>query len=61
MEYIVSILIGSLIGSFIVILTLRLFKTKPSINHQELINQSEERLKTQKKLGEELDKLLEDY
>ena len=60
MEFIVAVVIGSLIGSFIVVTMLKLFNSKPSINYQELINQSKERLKTQKKLGDELDKLLEE-
>ena len=53
MELILCIVIGSFIGSSIVI---KLCKTKPT---QELIRLGEEQLKKQKKIGEELDKLLE--
>lgn len=57
---IVGIIVGSLIGSLIVITILKVFSPKHSIDYQELIEQSKERLKTQKKLGEKLDRLLEE-
>ena len=60
MKLIVIIFIGSLIGSFIVIIMSKLLNPTPSTNHQELIKQSKEQLEKQKKLGEELDKLLEE-
>jgi hypothetical protein len=53
-------IIGSLIGSLIVLITLRLFNPKPSINYKELIKRSEERLEKSKKYGEELDRMLEE-
>ena len=48
MELILYGIIGSLIGSLMVIITINLFKTKPSIDYQELIKQSEERLEKSK-------------
>ena len=60
MKLIVIIFIGSLIGSFIVIIMSKLLNPNPSTNYQELIKQSKEQLEKQKKLGEELDKLLEE-
>ena len=60
MELILYGIIGSLIGSLMVIITINLFKTKPSIDYQELIKQSEERLEKSKKYGEELDRMLEE-
>ena len=60
MELILYGIIGSLIGSLIVIITLKLFKSKPSIDYQVLIKQSEERLDRSKKYGEELDRMLEE-
>jgi hypothetical protein len=60
MELIVIVLIGSLIGSFIVIIMCKLLNPNPSTSYQELIKQSKEQLETVKKLSEELDKLLED-
>ena len=60
MELILYGIIGSLIGSLMVIFTINLFKTKPSIDYQELIKQSEERLEKSKKYGEELDRMLEE-
>lgn len=41
---IIGCFIGCFIGSLIVLITLNLFKSKPSIDCQELIKQSEERL-----------------
>ena len=60
MELILYGIIGSLIGSLIVLITINLFKSKPSIDYQELIKQSEERLEKSKKYGEELDRMLEE-
>jgi hypothetical protein len=60
MELIFYGIIGSLVGSLIVLITINLFKSKPSIDYQELIKQSEERLEKSKKYGEELDKMLEE-
>jgi hypothetical protein len=60
MELILYGIIGSLIGSLIVLITLRLFNPKPSINYKELIKRSEERLEKSKKYGEELDRMLEE-
>ena len=60
MELILFGIIGSLMGSLIVLITINLFKSKPSIDHQELIKQSEERLEKSKKYGEELDRMLEE-
>jgi hypothetical protein len=60
MELILYGIIGSLIGSLMVIIVLNLFKTKPSIDYQELIKQSEERLEKSKKYREELDRMLEE-
>jgi hypothetical protein len=60
MELILYGIIGSLIGSLIVLITLRLFNPKPSIDYKELIKQSEERLEKSKKYGEELDRMLEE-
>jgi hypothetical protein len=60
MELILYGIVGSLIGSLMVIITINLFKTKPSIDYQELIKQSEERLEKSKKYGEELDRMLEE-
>jgi hypothetical protein len=60
MELILYGIIGSLVGSLIVLFTINLFKSKPSIDYQELIKQSEERLEKSKKYGEELDKMLEE-
>ena len=47
-------------GSLIVLITLNIFKSKPSIDYQELTKQSEERLEKSKKYGEELDRMLEE-
>jgi hypothetical protein len=60
MELILYGIIGSLIGSLIVLITLRLFNPKPLINYKELIKRSEERLEKSKKYGEELDRMLEE-
>lgn len=60
MELILYGIVGSLIGSLMVIITINLFKSKPSIDYQELIKQSEERLEKSKKYGEELDRMLEE-
>ena len=60
MELILYGIIGSLVGSLIVLITINLFKSKPSIDCQELIKQSEERLEKSKKYGEELDRMLEE-
>lgn len=60
MELILYGIIGSLIGCLIVLITINLFKSKPSIDYQELIKQSEERLDRSKKYGEELDRMLEE-
>ena len=60
MELILFGIIGSFIGSLIVLITINLFKSKPSIDHQELIKQSEERLEKSKKYGKELDRMLEE-
>jgi hypothetical protein len=60
MELILYGIIGILIGSLMVIIALNLFKSKPSIDYQELIKQSEERLERSKKYGEELDRILEE-
>ena len=57
MELILYGIIGGLMGSLIV---LNLFKSKPSVDYQELIKQSEERLERSKKYGEELDRMLEE-
>ena len=60
MELILYGIIGSLIGCLIVLITINLFKSKPSIDYQGLIKQSEERLDRSKKYGEELDRMLEE-
>jgi hypothetical protein len=60
MELIAYAIIGCSVGSLIVLITLRLVKSKPSIDYQELIKQSEERLEKSKKYGEELDRVLEE-
>ena len=60
MELILYGIIGSLVGSLIVLITINLFKSKPSIDCQELIKQSEERLEKSKKYGKELDRMLEE-
>ena len=60
MELILYGIIGSLIGSLIVLIITILFKSKHSIDCQELIKQSEERLAKSKKYGEELDRMLEE-
>ena len=60
MELILYGIIGSLMGSLIVLITINLFKSKPSIDYQVLIKQSEERLEKSKKYGEELDRMLEE-
>ena len=60
MELIFYGIIGSLMGSLIVLITINLFKPKPSIDYQELIKQSEVRLEKSKKYGEELDRMLEE-
>ena len=60
MELILYGIIGILIGSLMVIIVLNLFKTKPSIDYQELIKQSEEQLERSKKYREELDRMLEE-
>ncbi len=60
MEFILYVIIGSLTGSLIVLITINLFNSKPSVDYQELIRQSEERLEILKKHGEELDKMLEE-
>jgi hypothetical protein len=60
MELILYGIIGSLIGSLIVLIITILFKSKLSIDCQELIKQSEERLAKSKKYGEELDRMLEE-
>ena len=60
MELILYGIIGCLMGSLIVLITLNLFKSKPSIDYQKLIKQSEERLEKSKKYGEELDRILEE-
>jgi hypothetical protein len=60
MELILYGIIGSLVGSLIVLTTINLFKSKPSIDCQELIKQSEERLEKSKKYGKELDRILEE-
>jgi L-lactate permease len=60
MELILYGIIGSLIGCLIVLITLRVFNPKPSIDYKELIKQSEERLEKSKKYGEELDRMLEE-
>jgi len=60
MELILFGIIGYLVGSLITLITINLFKSKPSIDYQELIKQSEERLEKSKKFGEELDRMLEE-
>jgi hypothetical protein len=60
MELILFGIIGCFIGSLIVLIAINLFKSKPSIDCQELIKQSEERLEKSKKYGEELDRMLEE-
>jgi len=60
MELILYGIIGSLMGGLIVLITINLFKSKPSIDYQALIKQSEERLEKSKKYGEELDRMLEE-
>jgi hypothetical protein len=60
MELILFGIIGSLIGILIVLITINLFKSKPSVDYQVLIKQSEERLEKSKKYGEELDRMLEE-
>ena len=60
MELILFGIIGCFIGSLIVLITINLFKSKPSIDYQELIKQSEERLEKSKEYGEELDRMLEE-
>ena len=60
MELILCAIIGCLMGSLIVLITINLFKSKPSTDYQELIKQSEERLVKSKKYGEELDGMLEE-
>ncbi len=60
MELILYGIIGSLVGSLIVLITINRFKSKPSIDCQELIKQSEERLEKSKEYGEKLDRMLEE-
>jgi hypothetical protein len=60
MELILFGIIGSLIGILIVLITINLFKSKPSVDYQVLIKQSEERLEKSKMYGEELDRMLEE-
>jgi len=60
MELILYGIVGTLMGSLIVLITINLFKSNPSIDYQELIKQSEERLEKSKKFGEELDRMLEE-
>jgi hypothetical protein len=60
MELILYGIVGILMGSLIVLITINLFKSKPSIDYQELIKQSEERLERSKKYREELDRMLEE-
>jgi hypothetical protein len=55
MELILYGIVGTLMGSLIVLITINLFKSKPSIDYQELIKQSEERLEKSKKFGEEIE------
>ena len=60
MELILFGIIGCFSGLLIVLITINLFKSKPSIDCQKLIKQSEERLEKSKKYGEELDRMLEE-
>jgi hypothetical protein len=60
MELILFGIIGCFSGLLIVLITINLFKSKPSIDCQELIKQYEERLEKSKKYGEELDRMLEE-
>ena len=60
MELILSAIIGCSLGCLVLVGLLNLFKSKPSIDYQELIKQSEERLEKSKKCGEELDRMLEE-
>ena len=60
MELILFGIIGCFIGSLIVLITINRFKSKPSVDCQELIKQSEERLEKSKEYGEELDRMLEE-
>jgi predicted metal-dependent hydrolase len=64
MEYILCVIIGSLIGCSIVIGISNLFKPNQSEelkkNVQELIRQSEERQKAHERYSKQLDKLLDD-
>jgi len=64
MEYILGVIIGSLIGCSIVIGISSLFKPKQSEelkkNVQELMRQSEERQKAHERYSKQLDKLLDD-
>ena len=60
MELILSAIIGCSLGCLVGLGLLNLFKSKPSIDYQELIKQSEERLEKSKKCGEELDRMLEE-
>lgn len=61
--YTIVVVISSLVGSFIVLYTMKLFNTIPTpcVNNDELIRESEERLKKSEDIGKELDRLLEEY
>ena len=59
MELILYGIIGCLMGSLIVLITLNQFRSRHSEDIQELTKQSEERLEKSKKYGEELDRMLE--
>ena len=60
MELILYGIIGCLMGSLIVLITLNLFISRHSEDIQELTKQSEERLEKSKKYGEELDRMLDE-
>ena len=60
MELILYGIIGCLMGSLIVLITLNQFRSRHSEGIQELTKQSEERLEKSKKYGEELDRMLDE-
>ena len=61
MELILLIGLGFCLGNlFQILIRDYWFKSKPSIDYQKLIKQSEERLEKSKKYGEELDRILEE-
>jgi hypothetical protein len=60
MDLVLYAIIGAAAGGLVLIGIMRLFSPSPTVEVEELIKESEERLEGLKRHGEELDRMLEE-